>query len=364
MKSGKKPEHGGNIYDLAQKSGVPVDACTDFSANINPLGPPAWLKEVMIRELSRIIHYPDKKALRFREALSERFGIGVENIVAGNGTTELIYALPRCINVKKALIPVPSYGDYEDAAYRGGLHVKLLHMPEGEDFRLSLSALRKKLSEEKSSVLVFLGQPNNPTGVPLPKEELIDCIKAFEGHYFCIDEAFADFVEDDISCLDTSFPNCIILRSLTKFYAIPGLRLGWLYAPESLAGEIRDNLPTWSVNSLAQVVGARAVLDEGYRTRTLDLLKTERNRLRHSIEMVPSLTVLSGEANFLFGRLEDNDRSVVDIDAYLETEGLTIRNCASFRGLSDNYFRIAIRTGTENDRLVNLLRGFFDSGGK
>lgn len=363
-KNYEKPEHGGNIYELSRKSGVPVDACTDFSANINPLSFPAWMKEVMLRGLSQLVHYPDRVSIRFREAVSERFGMPLDTIVAGNGSTELMYALPRCVDVKKVIIPVPSYGDYEDAAVTAGLPVKLLSMREEEDFRLNMPGLGKKLSEEKAPVLVFLGQPNNPTGVALDRDELLETLDRFPEHIFCIDEAFADFIEEEISCLGREEDNLIVLRSLTKFYAIPGLRLGWLYTKKERAEKIRDILPTWSVNSLAQAVGARAVLDDGYRTRTLELLKTERNRLRHSLDLFPALKVLSGEANYLFGRCEKGGFSVTDIEAYLEKEGIAIRNCKSFKGLSDRYFRCAVRTGTENDRLVNLLRGFFESRGE
>jgi adenosylcobyric acid synthase len=361
MEDYKKPEHGGNIYELSVKSGVPIDACTDFSANINPLGPPSWLKEVLLRGMTQLVHYPDRLSTRFREALSERFGIGMETIVAGNGSTELMYALPRCIDVKKALIPVPSYGDYEDAARMAGLPVKLLNTREEEKFQLNLGGLEKKLAGESKPVLVFIGQPNNPTGSSLDRDRLINCIQRFPRHIFCIDEAFADFIEDEISCLGEEMDNLIVVRSLTKFYAIPGLRLGWLYTGRDLAARIRDVLPTWSVNSISQMVGARAVLDEGYRVRTLDLLKTERNRLRHSLEAIPAIQVFSGEANFLFGRLENTDAGVTVVGQYLEGEGIALRNCGTFRGLSDRYFRVAVRTGTENDRLINLLRGFFES---
>lgn len=361
MENYKKPEHGGNIYELSRKSGVPVDACTDFSANINPLGPPMWLKEVLLRGMSQLVHYPDRLSTRFREAVSERFGIGIDNIVAGNGSTELMYALPRCIDVKKALIPVPSYSDYEDAALMAGLPVKLLNMKEEEQFKLNLGALGKKLAEEPKPVLVFIGQPNNPSGCSLQRDRLLECIKENKQHIFCIDEAFADFVEDEISCLGEENENLIVIRSMTKFYAIPGLRLGWLYTKKELASKIRNILPTWSVNSISQMVGARAVLDDGYRARTLDLLKTERNRLRHSIETLPDMRVFSGEANFLFGKIENTAAGVSVMDEYLQGEGIAVRNCKSFRGLSDRYFRIAVRTGTENDRLINLLRGFFES---
>ncbi|MGC1403080.1 MAG: threonine-phosphate decarboxylase CobD, partial [Thermodesulfobacteriota bacterium] len=344
--------HGGNIKVLAESAGVEAKDLLDFSANINPLGPPQWLRPLINSQIESLIHYPDPACSELTGAIAHHYQVKEEEVLIGNGSTELIYQIPRALGNRQALVPVPSYRDYVQAAEQSGMTVEKIVLREEDDFRPDLPLLEAQL---KNDGLVILAQPNNPTGITVEAKALRQMAQRHPYSWFVIDEAFADFIEGLDSLTRDRPSNVIVLRSFTKFFAIPGLRLGWALADPEIAKKVRAVLPPWSVNTLAQKVGEAALSDRTYAEQTRALVKKLREDFRLTLESLPGLKVYPGESNFLLIRINHKNLSAPQLASQLLTQGIAIRVCENFEGLDSLFFRLAVRTAEENDRLGQAL---------
>ncbi len=344
--------HGGNIWKLARETGKAPDTICDFSANLNPLGPPEWLRTCLSKEVSSLCHYPDPHCTRLITAAAARFAVKPACVIAGNGSTEILYVLPRAVSATRAKIPVPSYADYETAASLGGLPIEKFALRKEDGFALNLDELVRWIAPGD---LVMLGQPNNPTGGLSETQALRELAQSHPRATFVIDESFLFFVEGASSLTQERPDNVIVLLSLTKFYAIPGLRLGLAVAAPNIIANIRRLLPPWSVNTLAQAVGVEALADEAYAAKTRAFVRDERLWLWSQLADIPGLTVYPGSANFLLIRMDPACGDADHLAAKLLTSGIAIRECANFAGLDASYFRVAVRTRPENIRLCQAL---------
>ena len=348
--------HGGNLRQLASSAGLSVEDILDFSASINPLGPPEWLRSLISRKIKSLVHYPDPDCTALVKAVSTRYGITKEEVIAGNGSTEILYLIPRALSANRALTPVPAYSDYALAAELSGLSVEKIIMKENDGFRPDFNAIESQIIEND---LVFIGQPNNPTGLLCDANTLRDMAMRNRSATFVVDEAFADFVEGMDSLTRRRPPNIIVLCSFTKFFAIPGLRLGCAVADPAIISRIRKMMPPWTVNVFAQAVGEAALADEEYAKKTREYIRAERERLTEKLQSIQGLHVYPGEANFLMVRI---DRSGIDAPALAQkllSSGIAIRVCQNFTGLDARFFRIAVRTEEENEQLCGALRDAF-----
>jgi adenosylcobyric acid synthase len=369
--AGRLPEsdryaHGGNIWKLAERAGVRPEELTDFSANINPLGPPSWLPEAVADALAQVSHYPDPEAGDLTLAACELYKVWPTQAVAGNGASELLPAICQLAarqGLTRAVIPVPAYVDQDRCCRLAGLEVEPLTCLAHKGFAPDLEALAAKLDRP---ALVLLTSPGNPTGACVPARHVRDLARAFPQSLFAVDESFADFVPgiDDENTggagrLVRQRPdNVIVLVSMTKFYAVPGLRLGLCFAAPENAQRLRRRLPPWNVSILAQKVGARCLRDLDYRSRTIAEVASLREALTAELREIPGLRVFPGQANFLLCRLDRVGMSAQPLFERLLSEGLAIRLCKNFEGLDDSYFRIAVRTREENAKLVDALARF------
>jgi L-threonine-O-3-phosphate decarboxylase len=346
-------QHGGNITELAGEAGLSEEEILDFSANINPLGPPEWLRPAISRTVERVAHYPDPDSTRLIHAVAAHHEIAPAEVVPGNGTSQVIFALCRAAARPRTVIPVPAYVDYAAAGRQAGSHVTEIPLREEDGFRVDLERLENHLQDDE---IVFLGQPNNPTGLALDPARICDFADRHPGTLFAVDEAFVDFADDLDSIILDRPENVVVLRSMTKFYAVPGLRLGYAVAEPDLAERIRELLPPWSLNVFAQEVGRRALEDEDYARRTREMVDRERERLRTELGRMPALTVYPGRANFLLVRIDRSDRTAPDLaEDLLLTNGIAIRVCENFGGLDERFFRLAVRTQEENHHLIAAL---------
>jgi adenosylcobyric acid synthase len=356
--------HGGNLRKLAQMAGVSPRDLVDFSASVNPLGPPEWLRAVVSASLSDVEHYPDPECRRLVEAICARYGVAPERVVVGNGSAEIIAALPRVLRVAGAVTPVPTYSDYATAAREAGLVVKTVALDGARDFALDVADVAALLEGDE---VVFVGRPNNPTGALCPREDLVSLASEHPRSWFVVDEAFIGFVGDDAESdagglLGLEVPNLIVLRSLTKLYAIPGLRLGFAVAPPDTAAALRRAMAPWSVNTLAQAVGVAALADEQYVRATRDFVADERRRFAERLGALPGLHVFPGSANYLLIKMGEGGMDAVDLAGSLLRRGLAIRVCDDFEGLGRRYFRVAVRTSEEDDRLLQEIQVILEPG--
>ncbi len=350
--------HGGNIQRMAARLGCNPSEILDFSANINPLGPPEYIWNVLARNLPAIIHYPDPEADELVRVLAESYRLQRDQVVPGNGTSELLFATLRGVAVRRAVIPVPAYIDYQQACEQAGVPVHFFPLRPEDDFQLNLEQLSLDL---QAGDLVIIGQPNNPTGTLADRQQLLDLAGQFPEVVFLVDEAFAGFVADYTS-LAGSRDNIIVLCSLTKLFAVPGLRLGFLAASPLICCKIRRQLSPWSVNVLAQAAGVAMVRDCHFVQKSCELVSRNRQILSRQLGRIPSIKVVPSTANFLLLHLKADLSATRLADTLLQQARIAVRVCDNYEGLDDHYFRVAVRDQQENEQLAAALQSALQPG--
>ena len=348
-----KQAHGGNLRYLASRAGIPKDTLLDFSANLNPLGPPEWYRALVNSRLRETLHYPDPECVSLREAAAAYYGAGIEEILPGNGSSELIHLLPRLFPSSRAVIMAPAYSEYALACKTAGLAIEKIILKEENGFVFKPGHLVPVLQKND---LVFIGRPNNPTGALCDADGLRALAQRHSSVTFIIDEAFADFVVGMDSLTKRRPANVLVMLSLTKFFAIPGLRLGCVVGDSAIIKRMKELLPPWSVNTLAQAVGVEALKDKSYAELTRAYVRQQREALTNELRTIAGLTIYPGEANFLLIRIAGEKMQARQLAEKLLHKGIAIRLCENFDGLDERFFRIAVRTPEENARLCDAIR--------
>lgn len=351
MDNGQPISHGGDRHKFALQLGCTPDALLDFSANMNPLGPPPWLREVIDGAISEVLHYPDPHLRALTNAAAVHWGLKSETLVWGNGVSQLLFHLPYVLQVGKVLIPTPCYSDYSRAFSLAGFQV--CNIPRRDDFSVNPSEIEAQLPNAK---VMILGNPNNPDGGYLEERHLHQWLERFPNVQFVVDEAFIDFCPHRQGMLHTNYPNVIVLRSLTKFFCIPGLRLGVAKMPSSLADQLRQRLPPWSVNSLAQAVGIRCFQDTNYRTQSLNCLAICKEELLAQLATLPNIKVHSSEANYLLLELLQTPLTAKEFARKLLASHIMVRSFPDEPRLCQKFIRVAVRSVADNRRLIKALR--------
>lgn len=346
--------HGGNIREAAAWLGADPRTLLDFSANINPLGLPDSLKQALHDHVNLLERYPDPAYPALHQALAMHHRVPSDWILAGNGETEVIYTLVQSLAPRRAMLVTPGFAEYRRALQQVDCQIEAFALSEAQGWQLT-DAILPALTADLDCL--FLCTPNNPTGL-VPDDALLLAIVARcreLGITLVVDEAFMDFLPEKaglIPCL-ADHPHLWVLRSLTKFYAIPGLRLGYLLNsdPQAVAALRHRQMP-WSINAFAALAGEVILQDHGYQQATLQWLHHERPRLLQRLRQIPALRVWDGVANYLFLRC---DRDGMDLQRALLERHILIRSCGNYPGLDDRYFRVAVRSADDNDCLVTAL---------
>jgi len=351
--------HGGNVYEVASSLGCSPDAILDYSASINPLGPPPRLADEFNACFHRLQHYPDIENNALLSGLADFHGITSNRIVVGNGSTELIYWLPKVLGIRKAAVALPTFSEYRKAFELQGIDMhKLFAAPEAQ-FRPTVEQL-EALCREASPEAILFTHPGSPSGAvltPSVREWIIEKSRPGSGMFCIVDEVFVDFCEEEsLKVFLSEAPGLVLIRSMTKFYGVPGLRLGYLLTSDDIAGRMRRSLPPWSVNTLAQIAGEYCLRQTEYRKETLRLIEQERERMSKTLESLKGCRVLPGRANYLLMELDDKLPAAEALQRdLLASDRILVRDCSTFEGLSDHYVRLAIRLPEQNDRLLKGL---------
>ena len=255
--------HGGNVLHYSKKFGIPPEKIIDFSASVNPLGPPKKSLAAMNRAFAELNRYPDPDSLELTAKIAAVHGLKDGQILIGNGSTEFIYLLPRALGVKKALVLSPSFSDYERASELSGAKVVRLPLLEENNFSPDMKSLSREL---KKCGLLFLCNPNNPTGTLMPKDELLSLLKEASkaGTVVCIDEAFIEYVPGASLLKEAVKLGAVVLRNFTKFYGMPGIRIGYAAGDRKLIAKMKAVREPWTVNNLAQAAALAALGDGEY----------------------------------------------------------------------------------------------------
>jgi len=351
----KSGQHGGNTRQIAEQYNKEEHLLLDFSANINPLGMPKKMKQAIVDNLSLAEQYPDIDYKALYQSISLHCQQSEHHLMIGNGATELIYDWVHIIQPRKALLMEPSFGEYRRALQQTGCEIITHILKEKNQFRLDASFINALSSDLDCIVLCT---PNNPTG-QLIEASLLNAIieKCHALHIsIMIDESFMEFVPNNPS-IETQLinnPNLTILRSLTKYFAIPGLRLGYLMsANQALIQTLRINQRPWSINAFAAIAGEH-ISDHHYQQVTSKWLTEQQQVLFQSLSEIPYMKTWKPHANYLFFKLEKKELDLQHI--MMLNHNILIRSCANYIGLNKQFYRIAIKSADNNRCLITALQ--------
>ena len=384
--------HGGNIYKVFREKNI--KEILDYSSNINPYGIPESLKSRIIENLEILERYPDPDYVELREKLAHLNKVDMSDIVLGNGATEIIFLFMKVINPKKILIVSPTFGEYErvvkateipgdivSLSCSNGdnknienkkIEIEYFELKESDDFKLNIGNLKNQL--EKKYDLLIICNPNNPTGKFLKltqTEEILKECNKYDTKLF-IDEAFIEFLADGMkeSIINTeeNKKNLFVTRAFTKFFAIPGLRLGYgMYFDKELEQKISEKKEPWSVNNIAEMAGLTVLDDTEYIEKTLKWITKEKIYMYEKLNEISGIKVYETEVNFITGKIDEkqfSERVNVKIlrEKMLE-QGILIRDASNFKFLDERFFRLAIKDRASNERVIEAMKEIFRKKG-
>jgi threonine-phosphate decarboxylase len=336
-----------------------MEQILDFSASINPLGVPKRAALLMKEHINALRHYPEPYAEGLAAYIGKQLGAGEATIICGNGSTELIYLIPRALRPARVLIPAPTFGEYERACASSGASEAIGYRLRPEDAfdidpGLFIGAMSGELgSGPEQCRMAFLCNPNNPTGRLISKKEVLRIADAAVSLscYLVVDEAFIDFCPAGSVVAEVARnPYLIVLRSLTKFYALSGIRIGYGVFHPSVGEKIRACKEPWTVNTLAQVAAAAVLEDTAYQKASREAMEREKSFVEGEFKKM-GITFIPSAANYYLLKVEQGPHAV----AALEGKGILVRHCASFVGLDGTYIRVAVRSRLENERLLREM---------
>ena len=379
--------HGGNIYKVFREKNI--KEILDYSSNINPYGIPESLKSRIIENLEILERYPDPDYVELREKLANLNNVNLSDIILGNGATEIIFLFMKVINPKKILIVSPTFGEYERAVKAVGtsrnsidlscsddnknienkeIEIEYFELKESDDFKLNIGNLKNQL--EKKYDLLIICNPNNPTGKFLKlaqTEEILKECNKYDTKLF-IDEAFIEFLADGMkeSIINTeeNKKNLFVTRAFTKFFAIPGLRLGYgMYFDKELEQKISEKKEPWSVNNIAELAGLTVLDDTEYIEKTLKWITKEKIYMYEKLNEISGIKVYETEVNFITGKIDEKlfseGLNVKILREKMLEQGILIRDASNFKFLDERFFRLAIKDRASNDRVIKVLKEIF-----
>lgn len=351
--------HGGEVFKIARQRRLNARDLLDFSSSINPLGPSPLAMKALTNAMWMIPYYPDISYHDFRRAAAEYAGVPTfENVIEGSGSTELIYRFAE-LSVRegdKILIPIPTFGEYERAVRNnGGLPVCL---PCKGKFAIDMDGLADELA--RGCKAVFLSSPNNPTSKTIAKSDLLKLIESASDRntYVFLDETFIEFTEGGdpgLSGRIEEFPNLFVARSLTKIFALAGLRVGYGLASRKLTKQLRAAKMPWSVSVLAQQAAIAALHDRPHLETSRKLVAKERDFLYSELRKIQGLASFRPETNFILLRITRGP-TAKELKSSLLNKSILIRDCSSFAGLNEDYFRVSVKLRNQNRLLLSALR--------
>lgn len=338
--------HGGNIYFQ--------NIALDFSSNISPLGMPPEVKEAAVKAVAISERYPDITYSKLREAIGSRLSVDPEYCICGNGASELIGAFIRAVRPRKALLLAPTFSEYEKALQSIRAECVFYPLKKQLDYVPDREILRG-IEETEGLDMLVLCNPNNPTGALCPQELLEEilavCVK--KQIYMLADECFLEFTEKDSerTCLRycEQYPRLFVLRAFTKLFAVPGLRLGYGVCSGLHDLDMEMQLPSWNVSSVAEKAGIAACGETAYIEQVKDVIRREQEYL--TLALAPLVKkVYKPSANYIFFEAEKG------LYQALLQKGILIRDCSNYRNLEEGYYRIAVRSHEENEKLLAALQ--------
>lgn len=360
MLNHKDEFHGSDLEKIEAFYGISKKEIVSFSANVNPLGISYQLRNTLSQQLDAITSYPDREYKELRKCIAEYTGAQMDHIIVGNGSTELISLFIQTQHPKKALILGPTYSEYEREIGLGGGTSMYYPLNEENEFQLDVKEFCKSLND--SYDLLVLCNPNNPTSTAITRKDmrkiLDTCLRY--GIFVMVDETYVEFADDekDISSvkLTNYYTNLIILRGTSKFFAAPGLRLGYAITGNSdVCKAINTRKNPWTINSLAEIAGKLMFRDKEYIQKTRTLISSERERLYKELSTWENIKVYKCSGNFMLLKILKEDITSDMLFEHCIRRKLMIRNCSSFPFLDNSFVRFCFMMPEDNDRLLDAF---------
>lgn len=356
------PVHGGNRHSAVRELDMPDERVIDFSASVNPLEPSPSVRLVLGSMDSYLAEYPDPETIPLREKVSEYLNVHMDQILVTNGSTELIHLLPRVLGRRKeVLILNPCFSEYEEVFRLNRIHTYSLNYDVEENFQMNPETVVSRLRRQPEIEMLILGHPNNPTGHVWSESSLDMLVEYCKSQkiILVVDETFIEFCQETVSALKWMQNNqhLIVIRSMTKFFGLAGIRLGYGVMHPSLRIRLKKYQVPWSVNTIAQKMGIAVLEDRNHAQQTRRVVRDQRGFLFSELNGLQGIRVFPSRANFLLFQLtSDRTETVHQFYLSLMKDGILIRNCGNFSGLDKSYFRIAVRMEKENEVLVSRIK--------
>lgn len=357
----KKHSHGADLYDLETRYQWRADEIRDFSSNINPLGPSPKALNYFKDRLTALSRYPDPEYRKLREAIGRYVHASPEDVLLGSGTSQLIQAYIAYLHPKRALLNSPCYSEYERELDKIGAHIVEYNLDYHANFKIDVDEVIRIIREESIDLYV-LTNPNNPTGSILTRVDIERILDETDVHML-VDETYIEFTDRAVysaAALATQREDLFVVRGTSKFFATPGIRLGYgLTGNGDVKGALSETLSMWGINVAAEIMGRIMFSDENYRAKTYHLVQEEKEKLCAGLEAIDSLKVFPSYGNFVLVKIKDRSHTAKELRDALMEKKLIIRDCASFRNLDSRFFRFCILDEQSNDALLREIRNFF-----
>lgn len=353
--------HGANLYDLSNKYGFSKEEFMDFSSNINPFGTSTRAKEYIINNIDIVSMYPDPNYTKLKKSISNYCKCLESNIILGSGATELISSFIKTIKPKNALLLSPAYSEYENELTKIKCNITKYFARYNNDFKIDVKEL-VKYTKEYSYDLIIICNPNNPTGFTFSSNEIKEILDSTSA-FVMIDETYIEFTDTKkYSCtnLVDSYKNLFVIRGTSKFFSTPGLRLGYgLIGNEKIKNEINKQLDLWNINIIASTMGEIMFTDEYFINYCSEIILKERDYLISELNEINDLTVYESKGNFILCKIKSKSITASILREKLISKKIIIRDCSSFDGLDEYFFRVCILKPNENRLLIKSLREIF-----
>lgn len=346
------PNHGANPQLLYSELAIPLpEQIIDYSENVNPLGPPLSVVENWQGYIHLLSSYPEPHGEPFLSAIAAYHGIPKSRVLLGNGAAEIFSLLAGHFQRKCAMIVHPTFSEYEATLRANGTEIIHLSVEEIENWKLPIDHIIENM---KRADLLYLCTPNNPTGVLPPRNELVHLLEEGQkmGCTVILDEAFIDWIGEESSMISyiEDFPNLIIVRSMTKMYAIPGIRLGYMVSSPALIEALREKVPHWHINGIAAHIGAKCIDETHYREKSIEYAKKSKARFVDFLRKLGCKTTKS-VTNYVCFKLPHPDLSQRFFHDMLNS-GIVLRHTENFKGLDGKWFRV----GMKNEQAMAVLQ--------
>ncbi|CDZ75581.1 threonine-phosphate decarboxylase [Peptoniphilus sp. ING2-D1G] len=355
-----KNKHGANIFEISREYGFDLKDISDFSSNINPMGASKRAKRYLIENIDLVSTYPDTDYVGLKESIRDYSGAKTENILLFSGTTEGIVDYIKIINPKRAMLLSPCYSEYERELRKINSEIFYYNLMEDKEFKIDLEDLIYRLQKYGIDMLVFTN-PNNPTGTILKRDEIEEILKNTDTKIL-LDETYVEFTDTGVFSsipLTDKYENLLVMRGVSKFFAMPGIRLGYgVSSSKFVKDAVNKEEILWNINIFADIMGRESFLDKQYQEGVYEYISSQRQFMERELKKVDDIKVFKSYGNFILSKILKG-KSAAELREHLLKGGMVIRDCSNFKNLNESYFRFCILEKDENKRLLEGIKEFF-----